>query len=81
MIIVQDKNKEVINLLTTLQGFANTYLDKPNGKYEYLRSKLAQSRGHTIKYKAFYLTKRPPVKGTKRKSRKNILKHNRFSIG
>ena len=69
MIIVQDSDKNIIDLCSTLKRFLLEWNDKGAraGSYDYVRKKLKQAETKmdipTIKYKDFLLTKYKAKRG------------------
>lgn len=64
MIIIQNLNKDVIALYSTVTGFVR---EEPEaGKsVNYINAMLKEAKGKAVKYKRFLITSMDPVKGKK----------------
>lgn len=76
MIIVQDKERRVIYLCTTITIFLNKW--HGNGasinSYDYIRKRIkVAGDGNTIKYKMFFITKMKPERGKRRALKNKFL--------
>jgi len=79
MIIVQNKNLEIIGSFTTLKLFLRQYhgYGVSKGSYDYIRKRLHDMNGKALKYKAFYITRTATIAGTNSGSDK-IDEYNEF---
>jgi hypothetical protein len=59
MIIIQDLNKDIVGIFTTLKFFLRTFHGNgaSMGSYDHIRSKLVKSIEMPIKYKSFFITR------------------------
>lgn len=64
MIIVQNKEKDIIGLYSTIRKFLE-HEDGVGRSYNYVQGLLKDAEGKTVKYKKFFITKRSPVTGRK----------------
>lgn len=61
MIIVQNKDRKVLSVHTTVPKFTEYYGINTEAVNKYVREKLSKSEGNSVEYRDYFISKLSPV--------------------